>query len=144
MIESKADKRIVFVLVCMICLCLLSGFIHGTIQLLFFLPSSFGIWLAGEAISKNIGYTNIVETPEYIVSSGPYKIIRHPQYSGILIFVLSFGFMTGSSLSLFFSILSCAVMVLRIIEEEKFLKLHSVEYSKYCNKVRFRLIPFIY
>lgn len=78
-----------------------------------------------------------------VVSTGPYKYLRHPAYSGSIIAFLGVGIGIGNWISVAFCIIipfiSCTV---RIIVEEKMLTEHlGKEYKQYISRVRYRLIP---
>jgi len=50
----------------------------------------------------------------------------------------------GSFWGLFVFLPTFAVIALRILEEEKFLTKNLPEYAEYCQKIRYRLVPFIW
>ena len=86
-----------------------------------------------------------ISKEQKIVETGPYKIIRHPMYTGGLIFVLFTPLALGSYWALIpFSITSVVALVLRIINEEKFLVANFPGYSEYCQKTKYRIIPFVW
>lgn len=80
----------------------------------------------------------------YLITSGPYEIIRHPIYTGLLLFVLSYslGYYTIFQYLafLFFLIL----ILIRINYDEKLTEFHfKKNYRDYKNKTK-QLIPYIY
>jgi protein-S-isoprenylcysteine O-methyltransferase Ste14 len=79
-----------------------------------------------------------------IVTSGPYSIVRHPMYSGALVMLLGMPLTLGSWWGLLLVIPITAVIVWRLLEEEKFLAANLPGYSAYQDKVRSRLLPFIW
>lgn len=85
-----------------------------------------------------------VESDQKVISSGPYAIVRHPMYSGVL---LMYGFTPvalGSLWALIGSIFLIIIIVARIINEEKFLAENLDGYKEYLEKTRFRIIPGIW
>jgi protein-S-isoprenylcysteine O-methyltransferase Ste14 len=76
------------------------------------------------------------------ITSGPYAIVRHPMYSGALVMLLGIPLALGSWWGLLTVIPITAVLVWRLLEEEKFLARNLTGYSEYQNKVRFHLLPF--
>lgn len=85
-----------------------------------------------------------VNENQKVISTGPYKIVRHPMYAGALLMLLFTPLALGSFWGLLAFIPMFLVITLRIVEEEKFLTINLPRYAEYCNKVRFRLIPFVW
>ena len=80
-----------------------------------------------------------------IIETGPYRIVRHPMYTGGLIFILFTPLALGSYWALIpFSASTVLALILRIINEEKFLVANLPGYSDYCKKTKYRLIPFVW
>jgi protein-S-isoprenylcysteine O-methyltransferase Ste14 len=79
-----------------------------------------------------------------VVSTGPYAIVRHPMYAGASLLILATPFALGSFLALIPALLIIAGVIVRLIEEEKFLAVHLPGYREYCRKTRFRLVPFVW
>lgn len=82
-----------------------------------------------------------VEAGQGVVSSGPYALVRHPMYAGSLIAILATPIALGSLWALVPAILVCAVIVVRLFDEERYLAANLSGYVNYCGKVRYRLIP---
>lgn len=79
-----------------------------------------------------------------VISTGPYAVVRHPMYSGALLMLLFTPIALGSFWDLFFVALIFAVIIWRLLDEEKFLSKYLSGYLDYCHKTRFRLIPGIW
>jgi len=79
-----------------------------------------------------------------IISTGPYALVRHPMYLGALILLLGVPVALGSWWGLFTIIPFTLILVLRLIDEEKFLINNLVGYKTYQQKVSHRLVPFIW
>lgn len=82
-----------------------------------------------------------VEEGQPVVRSGPYAWVRHPMYSGSVPFLLATPLALGSTWALVPAALLCAVIVVRLLEEERFLAAHLAGYDDYRRAVRFRLVP---
>ncbi len=85
-----------------------------------------------------------VEKDQRVVSTGPYAIVRHPMYSGALVLILFTPLALGSSWSLLMGIPFSAVIVARLLDEERQLRRDLTGYEEYRAQVRFRLIPRIW
>jgi protein-S-isoprenylcysteine O-methyltransferase Ste14 len=102
-----------------------------------------GLGIAMVVIAQN-GYaasTVRVETGQQVVSSGVYKFIRHPMYVGNLTMMVGMPLALGSYWGLLFVIPSVAVIVFRILDEEKLLTEELAGYREYAQRVRYRLMP---
>lgn len=102
-----------------------------------------GLGIAMVVVAQN-GYaasTVTVETGQQVVSGGVYKYIRHPMYVGSLIMVLGMPLALGSYWGLLFIIPDVAVVVFRILDEEKLLTEELAGYREYAQRVRYRLMP---
>jgi protein-S-isoprenylcysteine O-methyltransferase Ste14 len=84
-----------------------------------------------------------VEAGQRVISSGPYRMVRHPMYSTFLLFYLLTPFALGSYLAVPVFLLLVPVLLYRLLQEEKFLAHGLPGYAEYCMKVRYRLIPFV-
>jgi protein-S-isoprenylcysteine O-methyltransferase Ste14 len=79
-----------------------------------------------------------------VVSSGPYRYVRHPMYSAILIFVVGTSLFLGSAYGLIYGLLCLILLARRAVLEERTLGKELPGYSGYTAKVRYRLIPHIW
>jgi protein-S-isoprenylcysteine O-methyltransferase len=80
-----------------------------------------------------------------VIDSGPYRFVRHPSYTGVLLAFFGVGLALANYVSLFLlTVPITAVFLHRIRVEEAALKLGlGAPYSRYMDKTR-RLIPFLY
>ena len=88
--------------------------------------------------------TVAIQENQTVISDGPYAVVRHPMYSAALLLFFFSPLALGSLWSLSTFPLILALLVLRCLDEEKLLASELDGYTKYCHKVRFRLIPFIW
>jgi protein-S-isoprenylcysteine O-methyltransferase Ste14 len=82
-----------------------------------------------------------VEKDQTVISTGPYAIVRHPYYSGLLLWTVATPLVLGSWWALLMVVPMIAILVARIRYEEGYLTLHLPGYAEYCTNVRSRLIP---
>jgi protein-S-isoprenylcysteine O-methyltransferase Ste14 len=85
-----------------------------------------------------------IATEQRLVATGPYAIVRHPMYSGAFVMLLGVPLALGSWWGVVTVIPIMLVIIWRLIDEEKFLKINLAGYSDYLDKVKYRLLPFIW
>ncbi len=78
-----------------------------------------------------------------VQDNGPYRLVRHPIYAGYFVSYLGFLITNPTLWNLSLYVLAMFFQVLRIGEEEKILGTNP-KYEAYRQRVRFRLIPFVY
>jgi protein-S-isoprenylcysteine O-methyltransferase Ste14 len=83
-----------------------------------------------------------VEPGQHVVSTGPYAVVRHPYYAGLMLWVLATPLALGSWWGLYLLIPMALVLASRIHFEERFLTHNLPGYAEYCQRVRYRLVPF--
>ncbi len=79
-----------------------------------------------------------------VISTGPYALVRHPMYVGVLAMMAGVPMALGSWNGLAFLAIIVAGLVWRIVDEEKTLKRDLPGYIEYMQKVRYRLVPYIW
>jgi len=85
-----------------------------------------------------------VEQGQHVISTGPYRLVRHPMYSGAVLMWLAAAPALGSWVALPFCALLLPVMALRLLNEEKVLQKELPGYTEYCEKTRHHLIPYVW
>jgi protein-S-isoprenylcysteine O-methyltransferase Ste14 len=85
-----------------------------------------------------------VEKEQKVVTSGPYAIVRHPMYLGMIIMFLFTPLALGSWYALTVFIFLPLVLIVRIFHEESILHKELPGYSEYCQKTPYRLIPYLW
>lgn len=80
-----------------------------------------------------------------VIDTGPYRFVRHPGYTGIIVgFILSAPFLLGSWWAFVPAIVSVASLVVRTVLEDRVLHAELTGYEEYAQRVRYRLIPGIW
>lgn len=79
-----------------------------------------------------------------VISTGLYAHIRHPMYAGNVIMVVGIPLALGSWWGLLVLALIFPVLIWRILDEEKFLEKDLPGYKEYEQKVRYRLVPYLW
>lgn len=85
-----------------------------------------------------------VEVGQKVISTGPYARVRHPMYAGGLVFMLSIPIALGSWWGLLATVLFAPALAWRILSEEKLLAKELAGYAEYREKVKYRLVPFVW
>jgi len=94
---------------------------------------------------NSYGASNItVEENQRVISTGPYALVRHPMYAGVLIMVIGVPLALCSWWGLAIVALVAPVLAWRILDEEKLLKKDLPGYVEYTRKVRYRLVPYLW
>lgn len=100
----------------------------------------------GEVLRENTYLSRTIEVQEgqKVVSTGLYGIVRHPMYTASILLFLSMPIVLGSLISFFIFLLYPVIIIARLLNEEKFLEKELDGYIEYKQKVKYRLIPFIW
>lgn len=102
--------------------------------------------LYAEVLRENTYLSRTIEVQENqkVVDTGLYGIVRHPMYSATLLLFLSMPFVLGSVYSFLIFLAYPFIIAKRIKHEEEFLEKELDGYRAYKQKVKYRLIPFIW
>lgn len=79
-----------------------------------------------------------------VVSTGPYRYVRHPTYSGVLPFTAGTSLLLGSWYGLVAGLAIEVLVAIRAVFEERMLTRELEGYDAYKTKVRYRLIPHVW
>jgi len=85
-----------------------------------------------------------VSAEQKVITTGPYRVVRHPMYAGASVLILFTPIALGSWIALPFAILLILVIVARLLDEERFLLANLPGYNDYRQKVHYRLIPSVW
>ena len=85
-----------------------------------------------------------IERGHEVAMGGPYKYIRHPGYVGFIVMVLATPLSLGTLYALLMSGITTILLIIRTSLEDKTLKNELDGYLEYSNKVKYKLIPFIW
>ncbi len=100
----------------------------------------------GEVLRENTYLSRTIEVQENqkVIDTGLYGIVRHPMYSATIILFLSIPLILGSILSFIIFLMYPIIITKRIANEEQVLEEGLDGYSEYKQKVKYRIIPFIW
>jgi protein-S-isoprenylcysteine O-methyltransferase Ste14 len=85
-----------------------------------------------------------VANEQKVITSGPYRIVRHPMYAGAFLLLIFTPLALGSWVSIPLPIPLILVIIARLMDEEKYLSKNLSGYEEYRKQVRYRLIPNIW
>ncbi len=102
--------------------------------------------LYAEVLRENTYLSRTIEVQENqkVIDTGLYGIIRHPMYSATLLLFLSIPLILGSVFSFIIFLIYPFIIAKRIKGEEELLERELQGYKEYKEKVKYRLIPFIW
>ena len=102
--------------------------------------------LYAEVLRENTYLSRTIEVQknQKVIDTGLYGIVRHPMYSVTLLLFFSMPLVLGSVYSFLIFLAYPFIIAKRIKDEEKFLEKELDGYVQYKQKVKYRLIPFIW
>lgn len=102
------------------------------------------VFWSGYALGKQYSPEVTIQEGHKLVTGGPYRVIRHPRYLGVILLAVGLSLLFHSWIGLAAAILFTGILVMRIKDEEAMLhREFGPEWESYCRK-SWRLIPFIY
>jgi protein-S-isoprenylcysteine O-methyltransferase Ste14 len=110
-----------------------------------FIPAvTLGFW----AMKQNTYLAQYVriqkERGHRVITTGPYKYVRHPMYVGVILFILCFPLALGSLYSFIPALIIVILFIIRTSLEDKTLQEELEGYQEYAKRVRYKLIPGIW
>jgi protein-S-isoprenylcysteine O-methyltransferase Ste14 len=84
------------------------------------------------------------ERKHTVVDTGVYSVVRHPMYAGIILFNVGIALWLESYAAAILTLVPAALLAMRILFEEQFLRRELTGYQEYTKRVRWRLVPFIW
>ena len=105
-----------------------------------------GYVLYAEVLRENMWLSRTIEVQagQKVVSTGLYGVVRHPMYAATLLLFLSMPLVLASGMAFVIFLAYPAIIAKRIRGEEALLARELEGYSEYMQKVRYRLIPFVW
>ncbi len=105
-----------------------------------------GYVLYAEVLRENAYLSRTVEVQENqkVIDTGLYGIVRHPMYMSTVLLFLSMPFILGSVLSFIIMLFYLPIIAKRIRNEEQVLERGLSGYAQYKERVRYKVIPYIW
>ena len=85
-----------------------------------------------------------VQENQKVIDTGLYAVIRHPMYTATILLFLSMPLILGSLISLVVFLVYPVIIIVRLKAEEELLSKELAGYTEYMQKVKYRLIPFVW
>ncbi len=158
-LNAKEQEQEQSVVVKLSGLMFLAGFIVAGLDFRFHwfpLPKGVSLIAAGVFLMAYILYAEVLRENTYlsrtiqvqedqkVIDTGLYGIVRHPMYSVTLLLFLSMPLVLGSVYSFLIFLAYPLIIAKRIVHEEAFLEKELTGYREYKQKVKYRLIPYIW
>jgi protein-S-isoprenylcysteine O-methyltransferase Ste14 len=97
------------------------------------------------AMHENHFFSSVVrlqtERGHRVVDTGPYAVVRHPGYAGVLLMTPFSGLALGSFVAAAIGLVMTALILRRVLFEDAFLQENLAGYKEYSGRVTSRLIP---
>ena len=102
-------------------------------------------WLVFQVMKANSFASSVIQVDagQTVISTGPYRLVRHPMYSAISLMLLATPLALGSYVAVPLFVMLIPLLVFRLLNEEKLLRQNLPGYAEYCSQTRFRLVPFV-
>ncbi len=106
----------------------------------------FAYVLYATVLKQNIYLSRTIEVSQNqkVIDTGLYSVVRHPMYSATLLLFLSMPLILGSVYSFLIFLVYPFIIVKRLKGEEEFLEKELEGYTEYKQRVKYKLIPFIW
>ncbi|MBQ1810734.1 MAG: isoprenylcysteine carboxylmethyltransferase family protein [Erysipelotrichaceae bacterium] len=116
------------------------------VSIVFSVVFLFAYLLFAEVLRENSYLSRTVEVQEgqKVIDTGLYGIVRHPMYMATVLLFLSMPLILGSVISFVIMLAYFPIITKRIRNEEKVLEEGLPGYKEYKQKVKYRLLPFIW
>jgi len=118
----------------------LGGIVIGNVLVLTGLYFIFLVYRENSFASATIE----VVKDQQVVNTGPYAVVRHPMYAGALIYLFGTPLALGSYWGLVVLAVTIPFLIWRLFDEERFLAKNLSGYTEYQQRVKYRLVPFIW
>lgn len=119
-----------------------------SVKIIALLVFIFGLYVVYRAVIVNRFFSAVVRIQEdrghSVVSSGPYRYVRHPGYTGVILYIGASAIVLESLWALIPAGLILIVTVIRTFLEDRTLVSELEGYADYTERVRYRLIPLIW
>lgn len=105
-----------------------------------------GYALYAEVLRENVWLSRTIEVQEHqqVIDTGLYGIVRHPMYAATLLLFLAMPLVLASPISFLIMLFYIPIISRRIRNEEAVLEQGLEGYTEYKQRVRYKVIPFVW
>ena len=107
-----------------------------------------GWWIMALALKENAFAAPVVkhqeERHQTVIDTGVYGLVRHPMYAGAVLLLVGMPLWLESYAATLLASVPIGTLAVRILIEEQFLRRELQGYDAYTQRVRYRLIPFLW
>jgi len=114
----------------------------GVFMFVFITP--FALWAM--AVNRFFEWTARIQDDKqhYVCTTGPYRIVRHPGYVGLIVSILLYPLILGSWWGFVLGGVLAVMVVIRTAQEDHMLQKELRGYTEYARRVKYRLIPLVW
>lgn len=77
----------------------------------------------------------------HVVTTGPYRIVRHPVCAGQVLIAFGYALMRGSWLAVALAVVYLAIVLVKVTREEAWLRSAYPDYAAFAERTRYRIVP---
>ncbi|ALF53349.1 hypothetical protein ACX27_11660 [Nostoc piscinale CENA21] len=107
-----------------------------------------GWWIISLSFKENTFAAPVVkhqtDRQQIVIDTGVYSLVRHPMYAGAILLMIGMPLWLESYTAVLYSILPIVLLIVRIQVEEKFLRQELKGYDVYIERVRYKLLPYLW
>jgi len=108
------------------------------------IPGFLLMQIAEKYLGKQFSIEVSIQEDHKLIQTGPYSLIRHPRYLGIVLFFIGFSFIFQSLIAICLVVALSFVLIWRIFTEEALMRQKfGEEWDEYCKKT-WRICPFVF
>lgn len=108
------------------------------------LLAAFGLYARVLRENAYLSRTVEVQQGQWVIDTGPYRVVRHPMYSATILLFLCMPLVLGSPVCLAVFLAYPALLCRRIQNEEALLEQELEGYAAYKRRVKYKLLPFVW
>ncbi|BBD60918.1 hypothetical protein NIES2109_37180 [Nostoc sp. HK-01] len=121
------------------------GTLISSLGLLLFIV---GWWIISLSFKENTFAAPVVkhqtDRQQIVIDTGVYSLVRHPMYAGAILLMIGMPLWLESYTAVLYSILPILLLIVRVQFEEKFLRQELKGYDVYTERVRYKLLPYLW